>query len=88
MARFYGFSHEEMVKMEFKTFSQYHQSIEVIRAHEALVSLKVSDFPKQSKDNRQKIHDYFYKLSRPKDLRNEKPVSTNDLVRRMRGMGV
>lgn len=77
-----------MMGMSFLTFNQYHANIEPIRAREVLIDLKVMDFPKQSKDNRSKIHKHFYKIAHPRDLNTQEPLTTGDLVKRMRGMGV
>lgn len=77
-----------MMGMSFLTFNQYYANIEPIRAREVLIDMKVADFPKQSKENRAKIHKHFYKVAHPKEFKTDKPVTTKDLVKRMRGMGV
>ena len=74
--------------MDYSTFNQYFMNIEPIKAREVLVTLKAADFPKQDKNNREKIHNTFYKMANPKELRTTQPISTNDLVRRMKRMGV
>jgi hypothetical protein len=88
LARFYGFSHVEIDEMPSDVFYSYYGAIDAIKAGEVLISLKVADFPNQDKEERRKIHEGFFKRANPKELRNEKPLTTKQLVERMQRIGV
>ena len=87
VARFYGWTHDYIRSLEAEVFDQYFKAIEVIRANETLIQLKVSDFPQLDGKQRSKVHAQFSKRANPKEFREEEVLKTGDLFKKMKGMG-
>ncbi len=73
--------------MDTFTFNQYYKALEVIQAREYLMQLKAADFPKLSKDQREKLFREFYRKANPRELRNEKVLTTAELARKVGASG-
>ena len=87
VARFYGFSHNEIESMDAVIFSQYSHAIEPIEAKEILVALKISDFPKLKDQERTRLHREFYKKANPLHLSGRKVLTTRELAKKIGVVG-
>ena len=61
----------------------YWQAITVLEAQEALIQLRVSDYPGMKKDNRMATHKQFHKLAYPK-THDAETVTTEQLAERIK----
>lgn len=85
MVRFYGFSHSEVCKMSYKDFSGYRDSIEVLKANEALLDIKIANYSDMKKQDRDKFRNLLDRASKNFD-RREKLADWNELVTKFKGV--
>ena len=78
IARFYGWSDEQISEMDFKDLLKYWRGITMIEAQDMLNQLKASDFPNMSKEERRKLNKML--VSKAYFKPEVKVLKTTDLV--------
>ena len=71
IAQFYGWSHEYIEEMPFSVALEYYQAITVIEAQERLIDLKIADYPRMLKADRNELFKKFNKMAYPDTMRKE-----------------
>lgn len=84
VARFYGWTHTEMLSMSVQTFSMYYRGYEVLSAREALLQLKISCAPDMKREARDRM---WNRLSRESEMARPEaiPMTPENLERLMNG---
>lgn len=73
------------MEMDHATLEQYWRAITVIEAQDALIALKVADFPYQNRNDRQRTHRQFHKLAYPRSASGD-VLSTKELSERLKAV--
>ena len=81
MARFYGWSHEEILGISYNTFLMYYNAITVIEAQDNLVKMNLADYPNMKKEGRSNFYRQMRKNAYPVGL--QKTIEFDDFVKRM-----
>jgi len=74
IARFYGWSHDEVNRLSIRVFNQYYKAITHLEAEELLNECMVGDYPHLKKKERSKIHGKLNSMVYQEDV----PVMTMD----------
>lgn len=86
MARFYGFSHNEIEQMSFDDFASYLRCIRILKGRETLEALQIATYPKASKRDQEKIKRAALKDANPSLFDKPKTVVTLKDLARMAGI--
>jgi len=82
MARFYGWNHGLIEKMEADTLESYWLGITVIEAQEAMMGARISSYPWAKKEDQRKFYREMQRLSIIQS--NKANVSTSTLAEKLR----
>lgn len=85
MARFYGFSHAELMDLDVEWVETYWLAITTIEAQEALVSMRIADFPYLKPKDREKWHRELHTQAFPR-THSGKTMTTEELAAHLRGL--
>ena len=75
LARFYGFSHEEISEMPQKSVMDYWRAVNVLEARELLTQLRVICHPHHKRPEQKKFSDHLFKNAYP-EFREVKTISS------------
>jgi hypothetical protein len=75
---YYGFSYKEVESMPYQTFLEFYDSIEVIEAKKALLSMKIASYPYMPTKDRNKMHRKMHEKAFPETHSNKKALTTKD----------
>ena len=84
LAYFYGWTHDQIMDLDWEWAQAYWLGITVIKAQGALQAMRVSDYPHLKKSDRQKMHKEMHKLAYPVTHRTAKELSPQELNERLR----
>lgn len=65
MARYYGWTHKDMMSLKVRDFEMYWQAIDVVEAQETLVDISVVSYPKTKKESQKEMHRKLHKKAYP-----------------------
>lgn len=65
------------------TAEDYWQAVTILQAQEALIQMKIADYPNMKKADRQKLHKELHKKAYPKNGDGKK-LTTEELYKRVR----
>ena len=80
LARFYGWTHEEIQGMDYAVAVKYWKAINVIQAREYLVNMNVQDYPRMKKDARKQFYKDMRKQAYPRHL--QKTMDYDEFARK------
>ena len=80
LARFYGWTHDEIAKLDLEDFWFYIQSMEVIQAEEMLLNSRTASVPHMKEKHRERFIKDGQKMATPK-FEDGKSLTLQDLVR-------
>lgn len=78
MARFYSFSHKDMMDMDLDTFHSYWLMIDRLEPQEMLVDMSVGDYANMKKEDRKKYHKDIHKKAYPLESSKVKLLTTEE----------
>ncbi len=67
MARFYGFTDEQLMEMPIDRFVTYRIGMNVLEARENLMNLRISCAPDMKKEDRTKLFNALHKEAYPQE---------------------
>ena len=80
MARFYGWSPDDIQNLSTHEFAAYQKAIKILEAQEWLVQLKTVDFPNMKDSARKEIGKEVHKSAFPQNYtKNVRKVTTKEL---------
>lgn len=82
---YYHYSFDEVLEMEYETYSMLVQTMYINEARNTLVNMEVVSYPKLKDDGRKKMHKKFYKIAYPQAFKAKTAVSMGDLARILNG---
>lgn len=71
MASFYGWTNEYIEKMAYSDAVEYYGAIAVIEGQEALLKMKIADYPRMKDEDRRKFFRDIRKQAFPQGLQKE-----------------
>ena len=81
MARYYGFSHDDLLSMDCQWFNMYYRAITVIEAQEELVGMQRVSYPHLKNKNRKDLHKKYSSLAYPHE--KKKFISPKELMKEL-----
>lgn len=87
VARFYGWTNQEINTISYEKLVKYLHSIEVLRAEETLCQMQTLDYVKHMKDqDRKKLHKQLQKTAKKYQDIKIKTQSVDDLEAMVKGL--
>lgn len=71
LSKFYGLSYRDVCEMPFHIAYKYWMAIDVLQARDRLIDLNIADYPRKTKDGRNRFYRDLRKKAFPDSLRKE-----------------
>lgn len=84
MARFYGWTDKYIRSLDWMVGEDYWHAITMIEAQEALIQMRIADYPHLKKRDREKMHRSMHDVAYPRNRDSVKRITTDELAKRVR----
>lgn len=81
LSYFYGWTHEEINRLAYKTAKEYYEAITVIEAQDNLVKMNITDYPSMGKSGRKSFYRQMRKKAYPEGFNRQ--MSIEDFAKKI-----